>query len=49
MKGLNVLLKKAKGGGFILGFKIISRGGEGDEVSHLLFTDDTLIFLRSKP
>ncbi|RVX01522.1 hypothetical protein CK203_017555 [Vitis vinifera] len=35
---------KAKEGGFINGFQVRGREGEGVEISHLLFADDTLIF-----
>ena len=38
------LIAKAEEGGFIKGFKVIERGGEGVNVSHLLFADDTLLF-----
>ncbi|RVW48924.1 hypothetical protein CK203_091210 [Vitis vinifera] len=35
---------KAKEGGFINGFQVRGREGEGVEISHLLFADDTLNF-----
>ncbi|RVW43982.1 DEAD-box ATP-dependent RNA helicase 17 [Vitis vinifera] len=38
------LLRKAVDGGFVSDCKASSRGGEGVNVSHLLFADDTLIF-----
>lgn len=37
-------LKRAKDGGYILGFRVSGRGGEGVEVSYLLFVDDTIAF-----
>ena len=44
MEVLSQLLPRAKSGGFILGFEVGRRNGEGQDVSHLLFADDTLIF-----
>ena len=41
---LSQLLLKAKCGGFISGFKMGRRSGEGRDGSHLLFADNTLIF-----
>ncbi|RVW28979.1 LINE-1 reverse transcriptase-like [Vitis vinifera] len=38
------LLRKAVAGGFVSACKARSRGGEGVNVSHLLFADDTLVF-----
>ena len=35
---------KANEGGFIEGFQVRGRHGEGEVVSHLLFVDDTVIF-----
>ncbi|RVW32631.1 putative methyltransferase PMT13 [Vitis vinifera] len=43
IEALNYLLKRAKEGGFLPGWKIRGRGREGVEVSHLLFVDDTLV------
>ena len=37
------MLARAKSGGFILGFKVGIRGGEGMEVFYLLFVDDAMI------
>ena len=42
-KALNQMLTRAKGRGFILGFKVGKRDEEGMEVFHLLFIDDTMI------
>ena len=47
MKALSCFLIWAKGGwgvGFLLGFKVRGRRGEGVKVSHVLFSDDTTIF-----
>ncbi|KAL6343049.1 hypothetical protein AAG906_017861 [Vitis piasezkii] len=44
MEALSQLLSCARNGGFISGFKVGERGREGLLVSHLLFSDDTLIF-----
>ena len=44
METLSLILMKAKEGGFINGFQVRGREGEGVEVSYLLFADDTLIF-----
>ena len=44
IEALSCLLKRAKIGGFLLGWRVSGRDGEGVEVSHMLFTDDTLVF-----
>lgn len=44
MEALTFLLKKTKEACFISGFTVGGRGGEGREMSHLLFTNGTLIF-----
>ena len=44
METFSLILMKAKEGGFINGFQVRGREGEGVEISHLLFADDTLIF-----
>ena len=44
MEALSCLLKRARIGGFLLGWRVSGRDGEGVEVSHMLFTDDTLVF-----
>ena len=41
---LNCLPRRAREGGYLSGFKVRSKGGEGMEVSHLLFVNDTLVF-----
>ncbi|RVW48131.1 putative ribonuclease H protein [Vitis vinifera] len=44
MEAFSSLLRKAVAGGFVSACKARSRGGEGVNVSHLLFADDTLVF-----
>ena len=44
MEALNCLLGRVREGGFLSGFKMNGRVGEGMKVSHLLFTDDILVF-----
>ena len=44
MEVLGCLLRRARGGGFLTDFKVNGKGGEGLEVTHLLFADDTLVF-----
>ena len=44
MEALSCLLRSAVNEGFLLACKARSRGGEGVQVSHLLFADDTLVF-----
>lgn len=46
IKALSCLLRRATDGGYILRVKVKGRDDEGEEVSHLLFTDDTLVFVR---
>lgn len=31
-------------GGFLSGFKVRGRGGDEEEIFHLLFVDDTIVF-----
>ncbi|RVW69709.1 hypothetical protein CK203_060610 [Vitis vinifera] len=47
MKALSRLILKAQEGGFISGFTIGERGGDGEEISHLLFANDTIIFCKA--
>ena len=42
-EGALLYLNKTKEGGFLEGFLICKRGGEGTKMSHLLFVDNTLI------
>ncbi|RVW20831.1 putative ribonuclease H protein [Vitis vinifera] len=44
MKALSCLLKRVVDGSFLTACKVRGRGGEGAQVSHLLFTNDTLVF-----
>ncbi|RVX21575.1 putative ribonuclease H protein [Vitis vinifera] len=44
MEAFSSLLRKAVARGFVSACKARSRGGEGVNVSHLLFVDDTLVF-----
>ena len=44
MEALSCLLGRAREDGFLTSFKVNGRGGEGLEVTHLLFADDTLVF-----
>ncbi|RVW41857.1 DExH-box ATP-dependent RNA helicase DExH9 [Vitis vinifera] len=44
MEDLSCLLKRAVNSVFLVACKARGRGGEGVQVSHLLFTDDTLVF-----
>lgn len=46
MEALSSLLLRARKGGFISRFKVKGRGGEGKEVSHLPFANDTIAFAR---
>ena len=44
MEALSYFLRRAREGDFLTGFKVNGRGGEGLEVTHLLFAYDTLLF-----
>ena len=44
MEDLRCLLKRAKGGGYLTRVRVRKIGGRGEEVSHLLFTDEILVF-----
>ena len=47
MKVFNCLLKRAVDGGFLLGCTVKGRSGDGVQISHLLFADDTLVFCQA--
>ena len=48
MKALSCLINRAArgggGGDFLTGYRIRGRGGDGLQITHLLFADDTLVF-----
>ena len=44
MEAFSSLISRAEEKGFIRGFKVMGRRGEGVSISHLLFADDTLLF-----
>ena len=44
MEALSCLIKRAVSGGFLTGCRVKGRGGEGVQLTHLLYVDDTLIF-----
>ncbi|KAJ9677624.1 hypothetical protein PVL29_022550 [Vitis rotundifolia] len=44
MEAFSNLISRAEEVGFIRGFKVKGRRGEGVSISHLLFADDTLLF-----
>ena len=41
---LSCLIKRAVSGGFLKGCQVRGKGGEGVNISHLLFADDALVF-----
>ena len=47
VKSLSYIINKALWGGFMSGWRVRGSGKEGEEISHLLFTDNTLIFCDS--
>ena len=44
MEVFSNLVDKAALGGFLTGFNIANRQGEEEQITHLLFADDTLVF-----
>ena len=48
MEAFSCLLKRAVSGGFLSPCSVQGRRGEGVQVSHLLFADDTLIFCEAR-
>ena len=48
MEAFSCLLKRAVDGGVLLPCSVRGKRGEGVQVSHLLFVDDTLIFCEAK-
>ena len=47
MEVFSCLLRRAIKGVFLSGWRVRGKSGEGVQISHLLFTDDTLDFVRS--
>ena len=47
MEVFSSMLRRAISGGLLSGWRVRGRSGEGVQISHLLFTDDTLDFVRS--
>ena len=48
MEALSYLIAKAVEGGFLFGYRIRGREGDGLTVSHLLYVDDTILFCQPK-
>ena len=44
MEVFSCLLKRAISGGYLSGWRVRGRSGEGILISHLLFVDDTFVF-----
>ena len=44
MEAFSSLISRAEEKRFMRGFKVMGRRGEGVSVTHLLFSDDTLLF-----
>ena len=44
MEAFSWLIEKAVRGGFLTDCHVGGRGGEGVEISHFLFANDTLVF-----
>ena len=44
MKVFSCLLRRAISGGYLSGWRVRGRSGEGILILHLLFSDDTLVF-----
>ena len=47
MEVFSSFLKRVVDGGFMSGCKVKGRNGEGVQISHLLFADDTLVFCQA--
>ena len=44
MKAFSSLISKTGAGGYLTSWRVRGRGGEGVEISHLLFANDTVVF-----
>ena len=49
MEAFSCLLGRVREGGYLSSFKVFGTNGEGLEISHLLFVDDTLVFYEATP
>lgn len=49
MEGLNQMLNIAKANGWVKGFKVSNRRNCILEISHLLYADDSIIFMGTQP
>nr|XP_009599592.1 uncharacterized protein LOC104095219 [Nicotiana tomentosiformis] len=49
MEGLNQMINTAKSNGWIKGFKVFNRQNCSLEISHLLYADDSIIFMGTQP
>ena len=47
MEVFSFLLKREVNGGFLLSCRVKGKSGEGVQISHLLFADDTLVFCQA--
>ena len=46
MEALSLRIDKTVEGGYIFGYKFKGRNGIVSQITHLLFTDDTLVFCK---
>ena len=46
MEAFSVLIERAVSEGFLAGYKMTNRNEEEENITHLLFVDDTLVFCR---
>ena len=47
MEAFSILIDKVALEGFLSGYKILNKSGDVVHITHLLFVDDTLVFLQS--
>ena len=45
MEAFSLLIDTAASRGYLSGFKVIGRNGGTEQITHLSFTDNTLVFL----